>query len=72
MYCRFFFIQIERIQNRTLFQQYKVKQFEVEKFSAKKTDNEKILFHGTSSDCVEPIIQNGFNRSLCGKNGIYL
>ena len=65
-----FYLQIERIQNLALFQQYKVKQLEVEKLNAKRTYNEKILFHGTSSVCVESIIQNGFNRSFCGENGM--
>jgi len=35
-------------------------------------DNEKILWHGTSSDTVKIISHRGFNRSYCGKNGMTL
>ena len=42
------------------------------KYFQKKHDSkwpiEKTLFHGTSSDFVESIWRNGFNRSYAGKN----
>ena len=34
-------------------------------------ENEKILFHGTDENNINLICQNGFNRSYCGKNGLY-
>ncbi|KAK7479331.1 hypothetical protein BaRGS_00029409 [Batillaria attramentaria] len=60
--------KIQRVQNPTLFQQFKVKKRELEQFNPKGTVNEKRLWHGTSSDVVTSIITNGFNRSYCGKN----
>jgi len=32
-------------------------------------ENERLLWHGTSSDTVKVICHRGFNRSYCGKNG---
>lgn len=32
-------------------------------------DNETRLWHGTSTDAIDKINHNGFNRSYCGKNG---
>ena len=63
------FLQIERIQNPSLFQQYKVKKKELEQYNPKGMENEKRLFHGTPSDSVQGIITNGFNRSYCGRHG---
>ena len=62
-------LQIERIQNPSLFQQFKVKKRELEQYNPKGTENEKRLFHGTSSDSIQSIIANGFNRSYCGRHG---
>ncbi|KAL8582500.1 hypothetical protein ACOMHN_066596 [Nucella lapillus] len=64
--------KIERIQNPTLFQQFKVKKKELEQYNPKGTENEKRLFHGTPSDSVEGIITNGFNRNFCGRHGTAL
>ena len=60
--------QIDRIQNRTLYQQYAAKKVHLEKQNAG-IENEKTLWHGTASDAVENINNYGFNRSYCGKNG---
>ena len=35
----------------------------------KGTQNERVLWHGTSADTVKQINTNGFNRSYCGKHG---
>ncbi|XP_070211847.1 protein mono-ADP-ribosyltransferase PARP14-like [Littorina saxatilis] len=64
--------KIERIQNPSLFQQYKIKKRDLEQNNPKGTENEKRLFHGTSSDSIQGIVTNGFNRSYCGKNGTAL
>jgi len=32
--------------------------------------NERILWHGTSTDCVCNIALNGFNRAYCGRHGM--
>ena len=61
--------QLERIQHPSLYQQYKIKLLELQKQN-NGASNERRLFHGTSSDTIDFILQNGFNRSFCGKNGI--
>jgi len=33
---------------------------------------ERILWHGTSADCVRNITLNGFNRNYCGRHGLKL
>ncbi|XP_040011244.1 protein mono-ADP-ribosyltransferase PARP14-like isoform X2 [Xiphias gladius] len=61
-------ISIERIQNATLWQSYQLlkKQLEVKN---KRTDNEKLLFHGTSATSIDLINNQGFNRSYAGAHG---
>ncbi|XP_076115159.1 protein mono-ADP-ribosyltransferase PARP14-like isoform X1 [Mytilus galloprovincialis] len=60
-------LQILRVQNRHLFSQFNVKQKELQQKNG--TDSELLLWHGTSKDCIDKIINNGFNRSYCGRNG---
>lgn len=61
-------ISIQRVENRFLYTQYKSLQaYYMEKYGADKL-NEKRLFHGTNSDCLESIWKAGFNRSYAGKN----
>ncbi|XP_064602045.1 protein mono-ADP-ribosyltransferase PARP14-like [Liolophura sinensis] len=60
-------IKIERIQNKSLYEQYVAKKGKIERSNPNKTV-EKILWHGTSSDTVQSINNYGFNRSYCGKN----
>lgn len=64
------FLQIERIQNRMLLQQYEAKLKLLEKQNAA-TTNEMTLWHGTGNDAVASINTYGFNRSYCGKNGTH-
>lgn len=68
--CFFFFchLQIERIQNRFLWQSYQVKKKQMD-IKNGHTNNEKLLFHGTDAASVPQINQHGFNRSFAGKNG---
>jgi hypothetical protein len=60
--------KIQRLQNRSLYQQYKAKKREMDLRNPKGHVNEQKLFHGTDSTSVTAINDNGFNRSYCGKN----
>ncbi|PIO16223.1 hypothetical protein AB205_0087570 [Aquarana catesbeiana] len=59
--------QILRIQNRDLWLQYQIKK---QNFDSKNgsTTNEQELFHGTDSNSIQHVNQNGFNRSYAGRN----
>ncbi|XP_033757735.1 protein mono-ADP-ribosyltransferase PARP14-like isoform X1 [Pecten maximus] len=61
-------IKIERIQNRTLYQQYVAKKKLVDIQNSQNKQNEKKLWHGTATETVASINSHGFNRSYCGKN----
>ena len=64
---------IDRVQNISLWQSYAVKKAAT---CAREDDPDKAarkyvrawLFHGCPSDVVPKILQQGFNRSFCGKN----
>ncbi|XP_063346030.1 protein mono-ADP-ribosyltransferase PARP14-like [Pelmatolapia mariae] len=60
-------ISIERVQNPSLWQNYQImkKQMEVKN---KHTNNELLLFHGTTDTSIHLINKQGFNRSYAGKN----
>uniref|UniRef100_A0A3P8NU03 Poly [ADP-ribose] polymerase n=1 Tax=Astatotilapia calliptera TaxID=8154 RepID=A0A3P8NU03_ASTCA len=60
-------ISIERVQNPSLWQNYQImkKQMEVKN---KHTNNELLLFHGTTHTSIHLINKQGFNRSYAGKN----
>ncbi|CAG5128060.1 unnamed protein product, partial [Candidula unifasciata] len=60
--------KIERIQNKSLYQQFKAKKREMDHRNPKGHNNEQRLFHGTDVGSVTAINENGFNRSYCGKN----
>lgn len=61
--------QLERIQNKMLYQQYVAKKKLLDSQNPKGTKNERKLWHGTAPDAVNSINSLGFNRSHCGKNG---
>lgn len=65
-------VSVERIQNLALWQNYSMKRETVlqrEKSMAADARFERIwLFHGTDEMTVPKIIQQGFNRSFCGRN----
>lgn len=67
----FLFLQIERIQNRMLYQQYEFKLNLLKKQNPTGCINERKLWHGTSYEAVASINNYGFHRSYCGKNGIH-
>jgi len=74
-------IKVERIQNLSMWQSYVVKRQTICHRETGKTgeDDElqrkslerferKWLFHGSNREVMEKILQQGFNRSFCGKN----
>nr|XP_055063231.1 protein mono-ADP-ribosyltransferase PARP14-like [Misgurnus anguillicaudatus] len=61
-------IQIERVQNSTLWKNYMIKKEELEAKNNHK-NNEKLLFHGTAPDSTDHINHHGFNRSFAGTHG---
>ncbi|XP_001633051.3 protein mono-ADP-ribosyltransferase PARP12 isoform X2 [Nematostella vectensis] len=61
-------VKIERIQNPDLWMQFAQKKERMEKKS-KCIPEERSLFHGTASDIVTAICQQGFDWRLCGKHG---
>lgn len=60
-------IQVEKLMNRLLFNQYKLKKASVLQH-ATYPEIERTLYHGTSETCVKEICVHGFNRSFSGKN----
>ena len=60
--------QIERVQNKGLYQAYLIKK-EMIKKKNNGNENEKILYHGSDEKTIGLISKTGFNRSYCGKNG---
>ena len=59
-------VQIERIQNPSLFKQYFIKKRGLDE---KNGSNEMLLFHGTKGDKLEEINETGLNRNFAGING---
>ncbi|XP_034561260.1 protein mono-ADP-ribosyltransferase PARP10 [Notolabrus celidotus] len=60
-------IQVEKLMNRLLYNQYKLKKASVLQ-QATYPVVERTLYHGTSETSVKEICVHGFNRSFCGKN----
>ncbi|XP_076611409.1 protein mono-ADP-ribosyltransferase PARP10 [Chaetodon auriga] len=60
-------IQVEKLMNRLLYNQYKLKKASVLQ-RATYPEVERTLYHGTSETSVKEICVHGFNRSFCGKN----
>ncbi|KAL3863575.1 hypothetical protein ACJMK2_005326 [Sinanodonta woodiana] len=58
-------IKIERVQNKSLYQQYKAKKRQLEQQNNGRA-NEKELWHGTAITSIQNINHNGFNRSYSG------
>ena len=58
-------IQIQRIQNPSLYKQYVTKKQSLDKKSGKGSD-ERFLFHGTSPGKLNEINEKGLNRSYAG------
>ncbi|CAC5424295.1 Protein mono-ADP-ribosyltransferase PARP15 [Mytilus coruscus] len=62
------FVKIERVQNKTLYQQYIAKKKSVDATNKPGHQNERLLWHGFAKDAMDSINRYGFNRSYCGKN----
>uniref|UniRef100_A0A452I9C2 Poly [ADP-ribose] polymerase n=1 Tax=Gopherus agassizii TaxID=38772 RepID=A0A452I9C2_9SAUR len=60
--------KIERIQNPFYWQTYQIKKQEMDSKNGN-TNNERRLFHGTTSGSLTIINNKGFNRSYAGMNG---
>ncbi|CAM4533985.1 unnamed protein product [Lepidochelys kempii] len=66
--CSAFKIEkIERIQNPYYWQAYQIKKQEMDSKNGN-TNNERLLFHGTTSGSLTIINNKGFNRSYAGMN----
>ncbi|KAL8581665.1 hypothetical protein ACOMHN_049221 [Nucella lapillus] len=63
-------VEITRIQNQVLYQQYQLKKMQMETQNHAVADvcNERLLWHGTAKNATDNINNYGFNRSYCGKN----
>jgi len=63
-------VKVERIQNLSLWQSFAVKRQTItSRDGSAASAAERIwLFHGTKADVVSKIVQQGFNRSFCGRN----
>ena len=72
---RFAIVSVERIQNVTAWQSFAVKRqsvFSREPDESKRAARfERRLWHGTNVEVLEKIVQQGFNRSFCGKNATF-
>ncbi|XP_077305888.1 protein mono-ADP-ribosyltransferase PARP14-like isoform X2 [Lithobates pipiens] len=66
--CRNQILKILRVQNRDLWLNYQIKKQKIDSKNGS-TTNERELFHGTDSNSIQRINQNGFNMSYAGTNG---
>ncbi|XP_074450148.1 protein mono-ADP-ribosyltransferase PARP14-like isoform X2 [Larus michahellis] len=57
--------KIERVQNQFLWKTYQIKKHEMDNKNGN-TNNERLLFHGTSKESITLINNHGFNRSYAG------
>ena len=64
-----FYIQLERIQNKALFQLYDGFKNQLKQKYKGKNVNEMYLFHGTDPENIKKIQESNFNRNFRGKNG---
>ncbi|XP_060594497.1 protein mono-ADP-ribosyltransferase PARP14-like [Ruditapes philippinarum] len=63
-------LKIQKIQNKTLWEQYQSKRNQLEARNKPETQNERMLWHGTKAEAVDSINIHGFNRSFCGQNAV--
>jgi hypothetical protein len=62
-------VQIERIQNPTLYRQYINRKMDMDVANGTTTSNERRLWHGTAGANVVNINSRNFNRSYSGAHG---
>ena len=63
------FLQIERVQNIRLYQQYQAHKAALDSRNPSGHQNEKKLWHGSPPDSITKINHNGFDRGYCGRHG---
>ncbi|XP_078381928.1 protein mono-ADP-ribosyltransferase PARP14-like [Oculina patagonica] len=61
--------RIERVQNPFRYRSYMLRKQKMDKDNG--GTNERQLFHGTTNESTNAINTQGFNRSFCGKNGVF-
>ncbi|KAI4893217.1 hypothetical protein NFI96_030863 [Prochilodus magdalenae] len=61
-------LNIERVQSETLWRSYMIQKKHLDEKNKHK-NNERKLFHGTSSENIDKIDHRGFNRSYAGMHG---
>ena len=61
-------LSITRVENPHLYSLYSVMRDQINHANGPDVENERLHWHGTSSDTVSIICNGGFNRSYCGKN----
>lgn len=62
--------QIERVENRTLYQMFEFNKTIVRRNNKPGACIERQLWHGTTVEAVDNICLYGFNRGYCGRNGM--
>jgi len=67
----FTIVKIERVQNPTLYAQYEARKRLMDQTNPVGNTNERRLYHGCGPEVVQNIYHGGFNRSFCGKNGMW-
>jgi poly [ADP-ribose] polymerase 10/14/15 len=65
-----FIYKIERVENREQYKMYECRKRLMAERNRPRTENERILWHGTDAVALESICQYGFNRAYCGKNAV--
>ena len=72
---RFTIVAVERIQNVTAWQSFAVKRQSIyirELDENKRSKRfERVLWHASNEEVIPKIVQQGFNRSFCGKNATF-
>ena len=62
-------LQIERVQNPSLYLQYDIYKRSVKQHMITTQPVERELFHGTDAAGIESILRSGFDRNFAGKHG---
>ena len=72
---KFTIVSVERVQNVTAWQSFAVKRQSVyirEPDETKQSARfERVLWHASNEEVIPKIVQQGFNRSFCGKNATF-
>ncbi|XP_072309636.1 protein mono-ADP-ribosyltransferase PARP12 [Eucyclogobius newberryi] len=66
---RFNIVQVERIQNKALWEAFRLQNMHMRNHNGRKSVLEKKLFHGTEPKFVDTICATNFDWRVCGVNG---